>query len=45
MYKGQTITTIIPCLNEEQGVEKVLRAMPSFVDEIIVVDNGSTDRT
>jgi hypothetical protein len=45
MYKGQTITTIIPCLNEEQGVERVLRAMPSFVDEIIVVDNGSTDRT
>src|SRR3984957_5265620 len=45
MYKGQTITTIIPCLNEEQGVERVLRAMPEFVDEIIVVDNGSTDRT
>jgi glycosyltransferase involved in cell wall biosynthesis len=45
MYKGQSITTIIPCLNEEQGVEKVLRAMPAFVDEIIVVDNGSTDRT
>jgi hypothetical protein len=45
MYKGQTITAIIPCLNEEQGIEKVLRAMPEFVDEIIVVDNGSTDRT
>jgi len=36
---------IIPCLNEEQGVEKVLRRMPGFVDEVIVVDNGSTDRT
>ncbi len=45
MYKGQKVTTIIPCLNEEQGIEKVLRAMPEFVDEIIVVDNGSTDRT
>src|SRR5579885_3305524 len=45
MYKGQSITVIIPCLNEEQGVEKVLRAMPEFVDEIIVVDNASTDRT
>jgi hypothetical protein len=45
MYKGQSITVIIPCLNEEQGVERVLRAMPEFVDEIIVVDNGSTDRT
>lgn len=36
---------IIPCLNEEQGIEQVLRRMPSFVDEVIVVDNGSTDRT
>jgi glycosyltransferase involved in cell wall biosynthesis len=45
MYKGQAITVIIPCLNEEQGIEKVLRAMPEFVDEIIVVDNASTDRT
>jgi glycosyltransferase involved in cell wall biosynthesis len=45
MYKGQSITVIIPCLNEEQGVGKVLHAMPPFVDEVIVVDNGSTDRT
>jgi glycosyltransferase involved in cell wall biosynthesis len=45
MYKGQRITVIIPCLNEEQGIEKVLRAMPEFVDERIVVDNASTDRT
>src|ERR1041385_6843989 len=45
MYKGQSITAIIPCLNEEQGIEKVLRAMPEFVDEVIVVDNNSTDRT
>jgi len=44
MYKGQSITVIIPCLNEEQGIGKVLHAMPPFVDEIIVVDNGSTDR-
>jgi len=45
MYKGQSITVIIPCLNEEQGVERVLRAMPEFVDEVIVVDNASTDGT
>ena len=35
----------MPCLNEEQGVEKVIRAMPPFVDQTIVVDNASTDRT
>ena len=45
MYKGQTITVIIPCLNEEQGIEKVLSRLPDFVDQTIVVDNGSTDRT
>ena len=45
MYKGQRITVIIPCLNEEQGIELVLKRMPEFVDEVIVVDNGSTDRT
>ena len=36
---------IIPCLNEEQGIGKILQAMPDFVDEVIVVDNNSTDRT
>src|SRR5437763_5458022 len=45
MYKGQSITVIIPCLNEEQGIRRVLEDMPDFVDEVIVVDNNSTDRT
>ncbi len=45
LYNDQAITVIIPCLNEEEGVEQVLQRMPKFVDQIIVVDNGSTDRT
>jgi len=45
MYKGQSITVIIPCLDEEEGIKRVLGAMPEFVDQIIVVDNGSTDHT
>ncbi len=45
MWKQWKITAIIPCLNEEQGVEQVLKLMPDYVDEVIVVDNGSTDRT
>ena len=45
MHDGESVTVVIPCLNEEQGVEQVLRAMPEFIDEVIVVDNGSTDRT
>jgi len=36
---------VIPCLNEEKGIVEVLSRMPSFVDEVIVVDNNSTDRT
>jgi dolichol-phosphate hexosyltransferase len=45
MYKGRSVTVISPCLNEEQGVEQILRGMPEFVDEVVVVDNASTDRT
>jgi len=28
MYKDLSVTVIIPCLNEELGIEKILRAMP-----------------
>jgi glycosyltransferase involved in cell wall biosynthesis len=45
MYKGHSITVIIPCLNEEEGIALVLKDIPSFVDEVIVVDNNSTDLT
>ncbi len=45
MYKGQRITVIIPCLNEEEGIRLVLQDIPDFVDETIVVDNNSSDRT
>jgi len=45
MYRGNRITVVIPCLNEEIGIGKVLSMIPEFVDEIIVVDNGSTDGT
>ena len=45
MYKGRKITVVIPCLNEEEGIQKVLAHIPDFVDETIVVDNNSTDRT
>ena len=45
MYRDLTITVIIPCLDEEQGIDEVLGRMPDYVDEVIVVDNGSTDRS
>src|SRR5215475_14486093 len=45
MYKGSRITVVIPCLNEEKGIQQVLANLPDFVDEVIVVDNNSTDQT
>lgn len=45
MYRNRRITVVIPCLNEEKGIAEVLARIPSFVDEVIVVDNNSTDRT
>ena len=45
MYKGFSISVVIPCFNEEEGVAHVLRGMPDYVDEVIVVDNNSTDGT
>ncbi|MGH9341330.1 MAG: glycosyltransferase family 2 protein [Acidobacteriota bacterium] len=45
MYRNNKITIVIPCLNEEQGIQKVLSRIPGFVDEVIVVDNNSTDAT
>ncbi len=44
------VSVIIPALNEEQSIGTVLTAIPrawphALVDEVIVVDNGSVDRT
>lgn len=39
------IAVIIPAHNEEQSIGNVLRDIPSWVDETIVVDNGSKDST
>ena len=44
--RGLSIAVIIPALNEEESVDQVLAAIPlETVDEIVVVDGGSTDRT
>jgi len=36
---------VIPAYNEEKTIGKVIRDAKKFVDEVIVVDDGSTDRT
>lgn len=40
------ICLIIPALNEEEPIGDVVRSVPNgVVDQVVVVDNGSTDRT
>ncbi len=40
------VAVIIPALNEQNAICHVLKEIPtSLVEEVIVVDNGSTDRT
>jgi glycosyltransferase involved in cell wall biosynthesis len=39
------VAVIIPAVNEEQSIGKVLRDIPSHVQWVIVADNGSTDGT
>lgn len=46
MYKGKKVSVIIPALNEETSIANVIHDLPKgIVDEIIVVDNGSSDST
>lgn len=46
MFQGQLVAVIIPALNEEGAIGDVVRAIDrELVDQVIVVDNGSSDAT
>jgi glycosyltransferase involved in cell wall biosynthesis len=45
MHRDLSITVVIPCYNEQDGVREVIGRMPEAVDEIVVVDNNCTDAT
>lgn len=45
MYQDKRISLVMPCLNEEQGLPQIARDLPKLVDQVIVVDNNSTDNT
>ena len=45
MYRGYSISVVVPCYNEEEGIARTLSDMPEIVDEVVVVDNNCTDRT
>lgn len=45
MIDNKRIVVIIPAYNEEESLPLVIKDIPSFVDEVIVANNGSTDNT
>lgn len=45
MIDDKQIVVIIPAFNEEESLPRVIGDIPNFVDEIIVVNNGSSDKT
>lgn len=45
MRAERKVTVIIPALNEEQAIGRVLAEVPEWVDRVIVADNGSSDAT
>lgn len=45
MRHGARIGVVIPALDEEQAIARVIADIPDWVDRIVVADNGSRDRT
>lgn len=45
MYRDQRIALIMPALNEEQAIGSVIASLPDWLDQVVVIDNGSTDQT
>ena len=47
MYKGKKVSLVLPAYNEEENIAEAIKDFRSIklVDEIIVVDNNSRDKT
>jgi glycosyltransferase involved in cell wall biosynthesis len=41
----RTVTAVIPTLNEERNIAWVIERIPAIVDEVLIVDGHSVDRT
>ena len=44
MYKERACA-VIPAYNEQKNLEKILKLIPSYLNQTIIVDDGSTDMT
>ena len=45
MYRQRKVAVVIPAYNVGKHVEGVIKDIPEFVDDIIVVEDASTDET
>lgn len=45
MLEGSRVVVVVPAFHEELHVGRVIETMPRFVDDILVIDDGSADRT
>ena len=43
--RPQTVSVIVPAINEQQNIGWVLKRIPPTVDEVVLVDGYSVDRT
>jgi len=43
--RGHRVAVLVPALDEEASLPSVLARVPPWVDDVVVIDNGSTDDT
>lgn len=45
MFRGARVAVVVPAFNEADKVAATVSSVPSFIDDVIVVDDGSGDDT
>jgi dolichol-phosphate mannosyltransferase len=45
MWNRLQVVVVVPALNEAPRIQRVLRGLPVWVDQVVVVDDGSQDGT
>ncbi len=45
MFRERRVAVVIPAFNEADKIAATIRSVPAFVDEVVVVDDGSGDAT